>query len=550
MAEPKNDIPVRIICGAKKKPRKIPRNVTIEFLINMVTSLGFSIGNAWHITYGPESIVLRQWATAVRYFDETPDCKRLELKVIAGAVPEVNSRVTASSGFGMQLNNLTSNVIKVRFLHLNKKKMRKMPKKLTTEELDNAMIRIFPDLRGKKYHMEYTDGNWIEDEDDWECMHSSLKSSDFTNGCIDIQVVVDSKGMSSVSLQPSVPMISQAASVIPQNWVDPTWTGDSNFPKVVDERSEPSHLQQPPAKKIKTSHIMPNGLPYMILGCFKAPDETSTGTFAPLYWDSKAKPIPNEETCTAIKEGNWRGALNEFICWDKRVKSFIQLNFTFKGGTQKDGNIARFICEGKASCRGVNYIGYALSGTKKTSKKGAAKALLIALGGIKEDFLSVLEKAAGGTSNTGEVDWDEAVKTLKMIKEKREEFADLQTKLLLTPKPPPVVKKAKLRSSWDSKNCENEGTWSKGGFKKRDPSAALFPNRGAGYGGAAFRMRDPSASLFPMGVRKYGAVDPSAALFPNQNHGYGSGFRRGFGRSPRGYLGGWNRGRWNRGYGD
>ena len=48
------------------------------------------------------------------------------------------------------------------------------------------------------------------------------------------------------------------------------------------------------------------------------------------------------------------------------------------------------------------------------------------------------------------------------IKEKREEFADLQTKPLLTPKPPPVVKKVKPRSSWFSKNGENEGAWSEG----------------------------------------------------------------------------------------
>jgi len=392
--------------------------------------------------------------------------------------------------------------------------MRKLAKNLSTEELDNSMLNTFPDLRGKKYHLEYTDGVWIEDEDDWECMTSSVKPSDFTNGVLDIQVVIDSESEAA--------RLSKAQPYLPGVGKPPVTNCHTKLKKRPPLPRQPPILQQPPLKKKKTSHSLPNGLNYVVLGYFKKPDETCSKKFGQLPWNGKTKPAPTEATCRSMKDGNWRGALNEFINRDKRVFSTIKLDFTFKTQEQKAGNIVRFLCRGEALCRGVFYVGLSLSYTKKFARQGAAKAVLMAIGGIADDFLVVSEKSSGGISNTtdesfftGENYWEEVDTAFKLIKDTRKSFSSFQDKKLFAKRPPTKRKRSKRKKSkrGDYSDTKNDPSKTGGCFKRSDPTADLFPNRRGGYG-----------------------------------KGFESNYGMGFGRSRSGYGRGWNRfyrGRWS-----
>merc|ERR550534_1638294 len=68
-------------------------------------------------------------------------------------------------------------------------KARRLPKTLSTSELRSTVNGIFPEISGEDYHLEYWDGVWLEDGDDWKSMQEHLKSIECSNGRIDLKLV-------------------------------------------------------------------------------------------------------------------------------------------------------------------------------------------------------------------------------------------------------------------------------------------------------------------------------------------------------------------------
>merc|ERR550534_243955 len=58
---------------------------------------------------------------------------------------------------------------------------------------------IFPDVNGKRYHLEYQNGVWVQEEDDWNSMQEHLKWFRSPNTHIDLRLVINEQKLLSVA---------------------------------------------------------------------------------------------------------------------------------------------------------------------------------------------------------------------------------------------------------------------------------------------------------------------------------------------------------------
>jgi len=190
-----------------------------------------------------------------------------------------------------------------------------------------------------------------------------------------------------------------------------------------------------------------NGLPYVVLGYYSFADPSVE--YLDFKYDRKLynKTLRNKRRrrrlqgkdewleispTEAMNSGNWRGALESLVTSDQvvRLKFKQSWQFTCEGHAS---NI-RYTCTVTALLDGFVHKGIAFGCAKRDAKQGASKALLMSLGLINNDFLSINsthspDLESGATAKNAMVDdhndpmFNNCIKAIQVIKRMKMEKA-------------------------------------------------------------------------------------------------------------------------------
>jgi len=262
------DIPVTLTIGPKQKLRHVKREASLWEVQTVMTEVVGKSPESWHFELNDKP--LEKWSDAVKFFDEQK-CEKLKLEVKNGPLP-----VKCGNGAKPSKDS-----VMIRISFGKRTKARRLPKTLSTSELRSTVTGIFPEITGEEYHLEYWDGVWLEDGNDWKSMQEHLKSIECSNGRIDLKLV---RHNTSVAI--SNPEMKQALAVV----------------------------QEQTAAQSKVS-----------LGTNEV-----TGKASDFIQDLLCKPIPK-----AIRNGNYRGGLQECLMKNPKTRSY-KLNFDTKNLNPKN----------------------------------------------------------------------------------------------------------------------------------------------------------------------------------------------------------------------
>jgi len=211
------------------------------------------------------------------------------------------------------------------------------------------LVDIFPTIAGKKYHLEYLDGYWVNDGEDWAVMQDVLQPEDYVNGRINLKLAFDSV-MPTVAHQPKKITCPKPIAAI---------------------QPRPSSLQRPSSVPLAaSSSISPT---------------------------SGSKSLPQ-----AILQGNYRGGLSEYLMKDPATRNHqLSFNTTTISGIKKSS--FQTVC--LLVLGGTTYQASATGQSKKTSVHNSAKQMLVQLGVIPPNYImgqNISNQPAGGNSfNSG-----------------------------------------------------------------------------------------------------------------------------------------------------
>jgi len=325
-------VPVTLKIGVKQKPRKVNRLASLQDVIAIVEKSAAGIPKPWHLSFN--NTPLRTWAEAVQFFDISGSA-RLEITVRDGPLPQPAQPPGFHPGkrlreeeepemHSFKRARVVEDAVLTRITLGRKTKPRRFPKQLTTSELLALLVDIFPEITGKKYHLEYLDGYWVNDGEDWAVMQEVVQPEDYVNGRIDLKLAFDS----------SMPPVVQPKKIVPNN-------------------SAPT-IQQ-------LSGSVPS---------------VSSSTITP--------PIGDRSLPKAILQGNYRGGLSEYLMKDPTTRNHqISFNTTTISGVKKSS--FQTVC--MLVLGGSTYQASAMGQSKKTSVHNAAKQMLVTLGVIPPNYI-------------------------------------------------------------------------------------------------------------------------------------------------------------------
>jgi len=318
------DIPITLTIHEKHYQRCVKRESTLENIRNLVKDVLGELPRAWHLEYNNAPVL--KWSEVVKMFDEKRS-ERLEISFRNGPVPvKVFTEATTEI-------NQPKDFVLARISYGHKIKAKRLPRTLSTNDLIANVSAIFPEIKGKEYHLEYLDGLWVEDGDDWESMQDYIKTADLNNGCINLKLVLNSP--------------AQPPSIVVNN---------------IDEKSVESNVNKeivPLTEDMKTpSDFIPN--------------------------------IICESLPKAIDEGNYRGGLQEFLMKDPATRGY-KLNFDT---TRVDPNIVRFGTRGNLKVDNIMSLhAFGTGPSKRASVQNCAKRLLVKLRLIPDSHCPFMNKS-------------------------------------------------------------------------------------------------------------------------------------------------------------
>jgi len=248
--------------------------------------------------------------------------------------------------------------------------------------LNNHILKAFPGLRARQFRLETETGHWIE---------SAKDLVEVLDMCYD--------GRKAIRLT----VVEQRSEFLRPDRED--YLGREPSPPPVQVPKVPN--------KPKKKKMCSNKLPYIVLGfwsyyCegvahleFKYNRKRYHKTLRKkrrrrrLRGKDEFIEVTPQDT---MAEGNWRGALEEFVESDQVVRQSCKQDCQYE--TEGVGHTIRFLCTHTLRLDGFIHKAVAFGMSKKDSKQGAAKAILMSLDLIERDFMCAWELALGATSST------------------------------------------------------------------------------------------------------------------------------------------------------
>jgi len=155
-------IPVSRAIGPKRKLPHVKREANLREVWDVLKDIVYDKPETWTLEQNIK--LLKRWSDAINFFDQQ-NCNNLELDVKSRPLPAINRNsnkwVKHSANIWITNGRIT--------------KARQLLKTLSISDLHSMVKGIFPEVIGKKYHLEYSNGVWLDNEHDWKSMQEHLK---------------------------------------------------------------------------------------------------------------------------------------------------------------------------------------------------------------------------------------------------------------------------------------------------------------------------------------------------------------------------------------
>jgi len=170
-------IPVSRAIGPKRKLPHVKREANLREVWDVLKDIVYDKPETWTLEQNKK--LLKRWSDAINFFDQQ-NCNNVELDVKSRPLPVINRNsnkwVKHSANIWITNGRIT--------------KARQLLKTLSISDLHSMVKGIFPEVIGKKYHLEYSNGVWLDNEHDWKSMQEHLKWFSNPNRHIDLKLVI------------------------------------------------------------------------------------------------------------------------------------------------------------------------------------------------------------------------------------------------------------------------------------------------------------------------------------------------------------------------
>jgi len=171
-------IPVSLAIGPKRKLPHVKRAANLREIWDVLKDIVHDKPETWNLEHNKK--FLKRWTDAVNFFDQQ-NCNHLELEVESGPLPVNNG----------SSNKWVKHPTNIWISDGRTIKARQLLKTLSICELHSVVKGIFPEVIGKEYHLEYSNGVFLDNEHDWKWMQEHLKWFSSPNRHIDLKLVIN-----------------------------------------------------------------------------------------------------------------------------------------------------------------------------------------------------------------------------------------------------------------------------------------------------------------------------------------------------------------------